>query len=99
MYIILLRSLDFMIACDMNSILHLLLGFHFDSLMQDYSNSSVFYMNSMLHLLLGFYFDGLVQDYSNSSANALELLQSCTKSSIYPFNYWPLHHESWWRDQ
>ena len=29
------------------------------------------------------YIDGLVQDRSNSIANALELLQSCTKSSIY----------------
>ena len=28
------------------------------------------------------YLYGLVQDYSNSSANALELLQSCTKPSI-----------------
>ena len=28
------------------------------------------------------HFDGLVQDCSNSSANALELLQSCTKPSI-----------------
>ena len=27
--------------------------------------------------------DGLVQDYSNSIANALELLQSCTKPSIW----------------
>ena len=27
--------------------------------------------------------DGLVQDCSNSFANALELLQSCTKPSIY----------------
>ena len=27
--------------------------------------------------------DGLVQDCSNSIANALELLQSCTKLSIY----------------
>ena len=26
-------------------------------------------------------FDGLAQDHSNSSANALELLQSCTKPS------------------
>ena len=26
---------------------------------------------------------GLVQDWSNSSANALELLQSCTKPLIY----------------
>ena len=28
-------------------------------------------------------FDGLVQDYSNSIANALEVLRSCTKPSIY----------------
>ena len=28
---------------------------------------------------------GLVQDYSNSIANALELLQSCTKPLISPF--------------
>ena len=28
------------------------------------------------------YSDGLMQDYSNSIANALELLQSCTKPSI-----------------
>ena len=29
------------------------------------------------------YIDDLGQDYSNSSANALELLQSCTKLLIY----------------
>ena len=29
------------------------------------------------------YIDGLVQDYSNSSVLAMELLQSCTKPSIY----------------
>ena len=29
------------------------------------------------------YIDGLVQDCSNSIANAMELLQSCTKSSMY----------------
>ena len=29
------------------------------------------------------YIDGSVQDFSNSIANALELLQSCTKPSIY----------------
>ena len=29
------------------------------------------------------YIDGLVQDCSNFIANALELLQSCTKPSIY----------------
>ena len=31
------------------------------------------------------YVDGLVQDCSNSSALAMELLQSCTKSSIYSY--------------
>ena len=30
------------------------------------------------------HFDVLVQDCSNSIANALELLQSCTKPSMYP---------------
>ena len=31
------------------------------------------------------YINGLVQDCSNSSALAMELLQSCSKPSIYPF--------------
>ena len=31
------------------------------------------------------YIDGLVQDCSNSSALAMELLQSCTKPSMYLF--------------
>ena len=29
------------------------------------------------------YMDGLVQDYSISIANTLEILQSCSKQSIY----------------
>ena len=33
--------------------------------------------------LIDDYFDGLVQDCSNSIANALELLQSCTKPSTF----------------
>ena len=34
------------------------------------------------------YMDSLVQDCSNSSADALELLQSCAKPSIWPnFNF------------
>ena len=33
------------------------------------------------------YFDGLVQDCSNSSELAMELLQSCTKPSIYFFYF------------
>ena len=32
-----------------------------------------------------FHIDGLVQDCSNSSALAMELLQSCTKPSIFPW--------------
>ena len=31
------------------------------------------------------YINGLVQDCSNSSALAMELLQSCTKPSIYAY--------------
>ena len=34
--------------------------------------------------ILTHHIDGLVQDCSNSIANALELLQSCTKPSIWP---------------
>ena len=34
------------------------------------------------------YFDGLVQDYSISIANALEILQSCTKPSICSCCMW-----------
>ena len=33
------------------------------------------------------YVDGLVQDCSISIANALEILQSCTKPSIYTKDY------------
>ena len=40
---------------------------------------------SMLHNI-----DGSVQDCSNSTANALELLQSCTKPSIY--DLWDTNH-------
>ena len=34
------------------------------------------------------YIDGLVQDCSNSIANAQELLQSCTKPSIYTCTFY-----------
>ena len=34
-----------------------------------------------------YYINSLVQDCSNSIANAMELLQSCTKLSIYPMKY------------
>ena len=45
----------------------------------------------MFHLSLSHYIDyidGLVQDCSNSIANALELLQSCTKLSICDSTLW-----------
>ena len=32
---------------------------------------------------MGYYVNGFVQDYSNSIALAMELLQSCTKPSMY----------------
>ena len=38
------------------------------------------------------YFEGLEQDCSNSIANALELLQSCTKPSICSNSKLPYHH-------
>ena len=47
-------------------------------------------MIASIHIEAGFPYnkiqhdiDGLVQDCSNSIANALELLQSCTKPSIW----------------
>ena len=47
------------------------------------------YLNTIKHsglstvsdIMMHYYIDGLVQDCSNSIANALELLQSCIKSS------------------
>ena len=40
-------------------------------------------IGSSTGLILYAHIDGLVQDCSNSIANALELLQSCIKSSMY----------------
>ena len=37
-----------------------------------------------------FRLDGLVHDCSNSIANTLELLQSCTKPSLWVLNIWYL---------
>ena len=37
------------------------------------------------------YIDGLAQDCSNSIANALELLQSCVKPSIFTHPFIDLH--------
>ena len=36
------------------------------------------------------HFDGLAQDCSNSNALAMELLQSCTKTSAYSFIYFTM---------
>ena len=43
------------------------------------------HMASVHHSVLTGYIDGVVQNSSNSVANALELLQSCTKLSIFMF--------------
>ena len=45
------------------------------------------YHNRLHHWDLTKYLNGLVQDCSNSTANALELLQSCTKPSILSIKY------------
>ena len=47
---------------------------HFNGLVQESRNQAID-LSMNIH--------GLVQDCSNSIANALELLQSCTKPSIY----------------
>ena len=39
-------------------------------------------LEPMMTQFIDAYIDGLLQDSSNSIANALELLQSCTKSSM-----------------
>ena len=41
------------------------------------------------------HFDGLVQDCSNSSALAVELMQSCTKPSVYYIYIYFLKNCSW----
>ena len=69
----------------------------------DYQFANIQYTIYLLQILL--YNDGSAQDCSNSISNALELLQSCTKPSIYftckvfPLYYWsfllvllPPHH-------
>ena len=43
------------------------------------------------------YIDGFVQDCSNSIANALELLQSCTKPYM-TLLIWKQHETLWYRD-
>ena len=51
-----------------------------------------FYIETRPWFLTGLRIDGLVQDYSNSIANALELLQSCIKPSIYIVNNIKVNH-------
>ena len=49
-----------------------------------YNNLAIIWtIHNLFHYLLRFHIDRLVQDCSNSIASALELLQSCTKPSIY----------------
>ena len=55
-------------------------------------------MYNFLSIIPVIHFDGLVQDCSNFSELAVELLQSCTKQSIYPYSSWLLlsgHEENW----
>ena len=49
-------------------------------------NDLNFIIHGLIAVLVWGEIDGLVQDCSNSIANALELLQSCTKPSIWWFN-------------
>ena len=45
--------------------------------------TSCVHILKLIKTLMKTHVDGFVQDCSNSTANALELLQSCTKPSIY----------------
>ena len=49
---------------------------------QTYTNITMYVYMMAADTQLYCYVDGLVQDYSNSIANAVELLQSCTKPSM-----------------
>ena len=49
-------------------------------------------------ILALFDIDGLVQDCSNSIANALELLQSCTKPSICGLSFHKQEYSTWMSD-
>ena len=52
--------------------------------MQVYTSVTAMFISQNKKRKRNWYIHGLVQDYSNSIANALELLQSCAKPSIYP---------------
>ena len=58
-------------------------------------------MNPTLGIDINNDIGGLVQDCSNSIANALELLQSCTKPSMYALNVFCVIYQQqsvvWWR--
>ena len=49
---------------------------------------SVWSLSWIIKLTDSSHIDGLVQDCSNSSALAMELLQSCTKPSIWTYGHW-----------
>ena len=81
-----------------------LLGWHFYvwySLMYtSHKSASAIYMMLLFVLIVMPMFmvdvSGLVQDCSNSIANALELLQSCTKPSIYTMSMSSVMDQWWW---
>ena len=62
-------------------VVHCFVALHIDGLVKDYSNSS----NGVTAAGTkpSIYIDELAQDYSNSSVLAVELLQSCTKLSMF----------------
>ena len=63
-------------------------GLHWQGVEGDWKGRQASCKERSFNLLLVIFFkemhvDGLVQDCSNSIANTLELLQSCTKPSMY----------------
>ena len=58
-------------------------GIHLRTISQEMLMNLTRNMCSEITLSNYYHIDGFVQDCSNSIANALELLQSCTKPSIY----------------
>ena len=65
-----------------------------------YDDPDHWYTSPGLHLLLEFiHIDGLVQDCSNSIANAVELLQLCTKPPISCSNVFGAQPSKWQIEQ
>ena len=53
--------------------------------MQENTIGSVVFQMAVKYVFLNDAIDGLVQDFSISFANAMEILQSCTKPSLCPY--------------